>query len=72
MNEDELTKIELKKYFETNKNFLSLDTPFENWDSSVILFSSNEKVRGKIYDGLKTLEIEQLKQDISRLLKDKK
>jgi len=49
MNEDELTKIELKKYFETNKNFLSLDTPFENWDSSVILFSSNEKVKGKIY-----------------------
>jgi len=29
------------------------------------------KVRGKIYDGLKTLEIEQLKQDIARLLKDK-
>ena len=43
MNEDELTKIELKKYFETNKNFLSLDTPFENWDSSVILFSSQYK-----------------------------
>lgn len=30
------------------------------------------KVRGKIYDGLKALEIEQLKQDISKLLKDKK
>ena len=29
------------------------------------------KVRGKIYDGLKTLEIEQLKQDIAKLLKDK-
>jgi hypothetical protein len=29
-------------------------------------------VRGKIYDGLKAFEIEQLKQDISRLLKDKK
>ncbi len=29
------------------------------------------KVRGKIYDGLKSLEIEQLKQDIAKLLKDK-
>jgi len=29
------------------------------------------KIRGKIYDGLKSLEVEQLKQDISKLLKDK-
>ena len=36
------------------------------------LIDREGKVRGKIYDGLKTLEIEQLKQDISRLLKDKK
>ena len=28
------------------------------------------KVRGKIYDGLKVLEVEQLKQDISKLLKE--
>ena len=28
------------------------------------------KVRGKIYDGLKGLEVEQLKQDISKLLKE--
>ena len=28
------------------------------------------KVRGKIYDGLKMLEVEQLKQDISKLLKE--
>jgi len=28
-------------------------------------------VRGKIYDGLKALEVQQLKRDISRLLKDK-
>ncbi|MGI9138232.1 MAG: SCO family protein [Sediminibacterium sp.] len=28
------------------------------------------KVRGKIYDGLKALEVEQLKQDISKLLKE--
>ena len=28
------------------------------------------KVRGKIYDGLKLLEVEQLKQDISKLLKE--
>jgi protein SCO1/2 len=35
------------------------------------LIDRNGKVRGKIYDGLKTLEIEQLKQDIAKLLKDK-
>ena len=35
------------------------------------LIDRNGKVRGKIYDGLKALEIEQLKQDISKLLKDK-
>jgi protein SCO1/2 len=29
------------------------------------------KVRGKIYDGLKTIEVQQLKRDITRLLKDK-
>jgi protein SCO1/2 len=29
------------------------------------------KIRGKIYDGLKTIEVQQLKRDISRLLKDK-
>ena len=28
------------------------------------------KVRGKIYDGLKTLEVEQLKVDIARLMKE--
>jgi hypothetical protein len=28
-------------------------------------------VRGKIYDGLKTIEVQQLKRDIARLLKDK-
>ena len=36
------------------------------------LIDREGKVRGKIYDGLKAFEIEQLKQDISRLLKDKK
>ena len=35
------------------------------------LIDRKGKVRGKIYDGLKALEIEQLKQDISKLLKDK-
>ncbi len=34
------------------------------------LIDRNGKVRGKIYDGLKQLEVEQLKQDISRLLKE--
>lgn len=35
------------------------------------LVDRNGKVRGKIYDGLKTIEVQQLKRDISRLLKDK-
>lgn len=35
------------------------------------LVDRNGKVRGKIYDGLKTLEVQQLKRDIARLLKDK-
>lgn len=35
------------------------------------LVDRNGKVRGKIYDGLKTLEVQQLKRDIAILLKDK-
>jgi len=35
------------------------------------LVDRNGKIRGKIYDGLKALEVQQLKTDISRLLKDK-
>ena len=35
------------------------------------LVDRNGKVRGKIYDGLKAVEVQQLKRDISRLLKDK-
>ena len=35
------------------------------------LADRNGKVRGKIYDGLKTIEVQQLKRDIAILLKDK-
>lgn len=35
------------------------------------LVDRNGKIRGKIYDGLKALEVQQLKTDISRLLKYK-
>jgi protein SCO1/2 len=35
------------------------------------LVDRNGKIRGKIYDGLKALEVQQLKADIARLLKDK-
>lgn len=35
------------------------------------LVDRNGKIRGKIYDGLKTIEIQQLKRDIAKLLKDK-
>ena len=34
------------------------------------LIDRNGKVRGKIYDGLKAVEIQQLKRDIAKLLKD--
>lgn len=35
------------------------------------LVDRNGKVRGKIYDGLKAVELQQLKRDLARLLKDK-
>ena len=35
------------------------------------LVDRSGKIRGKIYDGLKAVEVEQLKTDIGRLLKDK-
>jgi protein SCO1/2 len=35
------------------------------------LVDRNGKIRGKIYDGLKTLEVQQLRRDIAKLLKDK-
>ncbi|MEN9701692.1 MAG: hypothetical protein RIR55_1018 [Bacteroidota bacterium] len=35
------------------------------------LVDRNGKVRGKIYDGLKAVEVQQLKRDLARLLKDK-
>ena len=35
------------------------------------LVDRNGKIRGKIYDGLKTVEVQHLKTDIGRLLKDK-
>jgi protein SCO1/2 len=35
------------------------------------LVDRNGKIRGKIYDGLKTIELQQLRRDIAKLLKDK-
>jgi protein SCO1/2 len=35
------------------------------------LVDRNGKVRGKIYDGLKAIEVQDLKRDIAKLLKDK-
>ena len=34
------------------------------------LVDRNGKIRGKIYDGLKPIEVEQLKVDIARLIKE--
>jgi protein SCO1/2 len=34
------------------------------------LVDRNGKIRGKIYDGLKPIEVEQLKVDIGRLIKE--
>ena len=35
------------------------------------LIDREGKVRGKVYDGLKAFEVEQLRRDIAKLLKDK-
>jgi hypothetical protein len=56
MTDIELTKNEFLKFYEQNKNLLTLDTPFEKWADSVILFSSNDSVKGKVYFKLKTIE----------------
>ena len=34
------------------------------------ILNENGKIRGKIYDGLKPIEVEQLKVDIGRLMKE--
>lgn len=56
MTDLKLTKNELLRFYEQNKNLLTLDTPFEKWADSVILFSSNDSVKGKVYFKFKTIE----------------
>lgn len=56
MTDLELTKNELFKFYEQNKNLLNLDTPFEKWADSIILFSSNDSVKGKVYFKLKAIK----------------
>lgn len=56
MSNIEITKNELKKFFETNKSLLTLDTPIENWNNSTVLFSSNAKVKGKVSFKLNKIE----------------
>ncbi len=56
MTDIELTKNELKKFFEQNNNLFTLDTPFEKWNDSVILFSSNDSVKGKVFFKLNSIE----------------
>lgn len=56
MTDIELTKNELKKFFEQNNNLFTLDTPFEKWNDSVTLFSSNDSVKGKVFFKLNSIE----------------
>lgn len=56
MTDIELTKNELKRFFEQNKNLFTLDTPFEKWNDSVTLFSSNDSVKGKVFFKLNSIE----------------
>ena len=35
---------------------LVLDTPYEKWNESAVLFSSNDSVKGKVYFKIKTIE----------------
>ena len=56
MIEIELTKKELKKFFDKNKDLLTLDTAFENWNNSIVLFSSNDQVKGRVYFKLNSIE----------------
>jgi len=57
MTEKELIVQEnLIKFFNENKRFLTLDTPFEKWNGVGILFSSNDSVKGKVSFRLKRME----------------
>lgn len=56
MTDLELTKRELRKFFEEHKNLLTLETPFEKWNNSIILFSTNAEVKGKINFMLNNIE----------------
>ena len=39
---------ELKTFFEQNIEYLSLSIPFESWNFGEILFTTNDKVKGKV------------------------
>ena len=56
MTDQELTIIELKKFFDQHKDLLTLDAPIEKWNDSVVLFSSNDSIKGKVYFKLNTIE----------------
>lgn len=56
MIEIELSKRELKSFFEEHKNLLTLEMPFEKWDSKSILFSTNGEIKGKINFMLNKIE----------------
>lgn len=56
MMDIEITKIELKKFFEQNHFFLTLETPFESWNNTKDLFSTNDKIKGKITFKLNKIE----------------
>ena len=56
-------KIILKKFYETNKEFLNLLIPFDKWNYNNILFSTNENIKGKIFFKIDSVEFK-LKQKV--------
>ena len=44
----ELKKIELKKFFDLNENLLKIEVPFEKWNNTDVLFTTNSQVKGGI------------------------
>lgn len=46
----------IKEFYQQNKLLLTLNTPFEKWNDDVILFSSNNTIKGNIYFKLNSIE----------------
>jgi hypothetical protein len=55
-NENEINLNELKRFYNQNSSLLFLDMPFDKWNDTDVLFSSNDKIKGKVYFKLNKIE----------------